>query len=67
MLALQFVLHKAYMIFRAQQVMVLRLQTAGTVEEHIFNVAMGKKSFADRSITGAIHFNWATLFVDGAV
>ncbi len=34
------------------QVLVLRLQTTNTIEEHIYNVASQKRSVADRSITG---------------
>lgn len=36
----------------AAQVLVLRLQTSGTVEERIVQVASDKRSMADRSITG---------------
>ena len=34
------------------QVLVLRLQTVNSIEEHIYNVATQKRSVADRSITG---------------
>lgn len=34
------------------QVLVLRLQTAKSIEEHIYSVATQKRNIADRSITG---------------
>lgn len=34
------------------QVLVLRLQTANSIEEHIYSVARQKRDIADRSITG---------------
>ena len=34
------------------QVLVLRLQTANSIEEHIYSVARQKRNIADRSITG---------------
>ncbi len=34
------------------QVLVLRLQTADSIEEHIYDVATQKRNIADRSITG---------------
>jgi hypothetical protein len=43
---------RAHRIGQKRQVLVLRLLTAGTIEERINTAAESKKSFADASITG---------------
>ena len=43
---------RAHRIGQTKDVLVLRLQTAGTVEERVTAVAEDKKGMADRSITG---------------
>ncbi|GAX76004.1 hypothetical protein CEUSTIGMA_g3447.t1 [Chlamydomonas eustigma] len=43
---------RAHRIGQLRQVMVLRLLTAGTIEEHIHRVSDEKRKFADSSITG---------------
>ena len=61
------------MVCCAAQVLVLRLQTLGTVEERIVRIASEKRHMADRSITGgaasAPHFPLACFCVplDAAV
>ncbi|KAK9820162.1 hypothetical protein WJX72_006943 [[Myrmecia] bisecta] len=43
---------RAHRIGQKRQVLVLRMQTAGSIEERICSAAAEKRSFADRSITG---------------
>ena len=44
---------RAHRIGQHRQVLVLRLQTIGSVEEHICSIADAKKGLADLTITGA--------------
>lgn len=44
---------RAHRIGQKKDVLVLRMATEGSVEERIIGVAAGKRSMADRSITGA--------------
>ncbi|KAK9908903.1 hypothetical protein WJX75_004497 [Coccomyxa subellipsoidea] len=43
---------RAHRIGQTKEVLVLRLQTAKSIEEHIYSVATQKRNIADRSITG---------------
>ena len=44
---------RAHRIGQHRQVLVLRLQTVGSIEEHICSIADAKKGLADLTITGA--------------
>ena len=44
---------RAHRIGQHRPVLVLRLQTVGSIEEHICSVADAKKGLADLTITGA--------------
>ncbi|KAK9839162.1 hypothetical protein WJX74_010778 [Apatococcus lobatus] len=48
---------RAHRIGQTQQVLVLRLVTDKSVEEHILNAARAKQSIADQSITGGFFDN----------
>lgn len=43
---------RAHRMGQKKDVLVLRLQAPNTIEEHIIQVAEGKRKFADSSITG---------------
>ncbi len=44
---------RVHRIGQRNQVLVLRLQTVGSIEEHICSVADAKKGLAELTITGA--------------